>query len=415
MRSSRWFIIGIVLFLLIMFVVESHLPKKFVWNPTFAQHDHQPLGCAVFDDVLKSSLPDGYFLSRKTFYQFAADSDSCRSILVITQHVNLVEADLNALLDLAQRGNKILIAASSFSTSLSDTLGFDNSYAYFNPRRMKEYAGNLLERDSVCWIGDSAVYDKRTFRFYPHLCGIYFTKYDSLSLPLATSRIDSMQMFNDSLPDCFPPVAFSRPVGSGEIVLVTTPLLFTNYGMLDGDNAAYLFRLLSHLKGLPVVRTEAYGVGAQVEVSPFRYFLSQRPLRWALYLTMLVLVLFMVFTARRRQRAIPVIREPANRNLEFAELIGTLYYQKKNHADLVRNKFIFFAESLRRNIQVDVEDDSDDNALSRRISRKTGTDEEKVRNLFRKLRPVIRGQQEVGETLMKDLIDGMNEIEKPQP
>lgn len=39
----------------------------------------------------------------------------------------------------------------------------------------------------------------------------------------------------------------------------------------------------------------------------------------------------------------------------------------------------------------------------------------KVRNLFRKLRPVIRGQQEVGETLMKDLIDGMNEIEKPQP
>ena len=192
---------------------------------------------AVFDDVLKSSLPDGYSLSRKTFYQFAADSDSCRSILVITQHVNLVEADLNALLDLAQRGNKILIAASSFSTSLSDTLGFDNSYAYFNPRRMKEYAGNLLERDSVCWIGDSAVYDKRTFRFYPHLCGIYFTKYDSLSLPLATSRIDSMQMFNDSLPDCFPPVALSRPVGSGEIVLVTTPLLFTNYGMLDGDNA----------------------------------------------------------------------------------------------------------------------------------------------------------------------------------
>lgn len=81
MRSSRWFIIGIVLFLLIMFVVESHLPKKFVWNPTFAQHDHQPLGCAVFDDVLKSSLPDGYSLSRKTFYQFAADSDSCRSIL----------------------------------------------------------------------------------------------------------------------------------------------------------------------------------------------------------------------------------------------------------------------------------------------------------------------------------------------
>ena len=96
MRSSRWFIIGIVLFLLIMFVVASHLPMKFVWNPSFAKHDHQRVGCAGVDDVLKSSLPDGYFLSRKTFYQFAADSDSCRSILVITQHVHLVAADLNA-------------------------------------------------------------------------------------------------------------------------------------------------------------------------------------------------------------------------------------------------------------------------------------------------------------------------------
>lgn len=247
-----------------------------------------------------------------------------------------MKADVSALLDLARRGNKILIASSSFSPLLADTLGFNNSYAYFNPRRLKEYAADLLERDSVFWIGDSAVYDKRTFRFYPHLCGIYFTKYDSLSLPLATSRIDSMQMFNDSLPDCFPPVAISRPFGRGEIVLVTTPLLFTNYGMLDGDNAAYLFRLLSHLKGLPVIRTEAYGAGAQIEESPFRYFLSQRPLKWALYLTMSVLVLFMVFTARRRQRAIPVIREPANRNLEFTELIDILYYQKKNHADLVR-------------------------------------------------------------------------------
>lgn len=165
MRGSRWFIIGIVLFLLIMFVVEYHLPKKFVWNPTFGQHDHQPLGGAVFDDVLKSSLPDGYSLSRRTFYQFAADSSPRKSILVVTQHLDLVKADVSALLDLARRGNKILIASSSFSPLLADTLGFNNSYAYFNPRRLKEYAADLLERDSVFWIGDSAVYDKRTFRF----------------------------------------------------------------------------------------------------------------------------------------------------------------------------------------------------------------------------------------------------------
>ena len=135
MRGSRWFIIGIVLFLLIMFVVEYHLPKKFVWNPTFGQHDHQPLGGAVFDDVLKSSLPDGYSLSRKTFYQFAADSSPRKSILVVTQHLDLVKADVSALLDLARRGNKILIDCYSCSPLRADTLVFKNSYAYCKPRR----------------------------------------------------------------------------------------------------------------------------------------------------------------------------------------------------------------------------------------------------------------------------------------
>lgn len=68
---------------------------------------------------------------------------------------------------------------------------------------------------------------------------------------------------------------------------------------------------------------------AQVQQSPFRYLLAHQPLRWALYLTMITIILFMIFTAKRRQRAIPVIQEPANKSLEFTELIGTLYFQKK--------------------------------------------------------------------------------------
>ena len=72
----------------------------------------------------------------------------------------------------------------------------------------------------------------------------------------------------------------------------------------------------------------------------------------------------MIFTARRKQRAIPVIREPENKSLEFAELIGTLYYQKKDHADLVRKKYLYFAEELRREMQVDVEEVAEDERSS---------------------------------------------------
>ena len=57
MKGSRWFIIFIGAFLLVMFAIEYHLPKKFVWTPTFSHYDEQPFGCAVFDSLLTVSLP----------------------------------------------------------------------------------------------------------------------------------------------------------------------------------------------------------------------------------------------------------------------------------------------------------------------------------------------------------------------
>ena len=118
----------------------------------------------------------------------------------------------------------------------------------------------------------------------------------------------------------------------------------------------------------------------------------------------------MIFTARRRQRAIPIIREPENKSLEFTELIGTLYYQKKNHADLVRKKFTYFAEELRREVQVDIEETADDERSFRRIAQKTGMDEEEIRRFIRDVRPISYGDYVVTDTEMKQYIDKMNEI-----
>lgn len=409
MKGSRWFILIMVVLLGIMFAVEYNLPKKFVWNPTFSRYDHQPFGCAIFDSVIANSWPQYYYLSDWTFYNFANDTTGePLAVMAIAQNLQFTDTDRDAILRLAERGNKVILASTSFS--LGDTLGYDMSYGWFRPSELKKYAGEINPRDSLYWSPDAASYPARTFEFYPHLCNVYFTKYDSLSVPLITSHIDSFRTVRDSLPDCFPPVALRRPVGKGEVILISTPLLFTNYGMLDRDNAAYIFRLLSLAKELPLYRTEAYNKEAREQESPLRYFLSQPPLRWGLYLTVITLVLFMIFTARRRQRPIPIIRQPDNKTLEFTELIGTLYFQKKNHGDLVRKKFTYFAEAVRRYLQVDVEDDSNDTLLCRKIASKTGLEEEKIAALIRNLRPIIRDERNAREQEMKDYIDGMNEI-----
>lgn len=422
MKGNRWFIAGITIFLLLMFAVEYKLPKQFVWTPTFGHDDDQPFGCALFDSVLSSSLPDGYSLSKKTLYQLEQeDTVRSRGILIVAKDLMISELDVKAVLKMAERGNKIMLVSTQFAPALEDTLKFFCSYSYFNALILKKNAASLSKKDSICWVGDTAVYAKQTFYFYPVLCASFFRNYSSLPLERLAEKgnskvTDEVVVDQDSAKvyeNRNPLLAFSRPWGKGEIILVSTPLLFTNYGMLDGDNATFLFRMLSRMKDLPVVRTEAYmKATAQEEHSPFRYLLTQRPLRWALYLTAIAVLLFMIFTAKRRQRAIPVVQEPVNKSLEFVKLIGTLYYQKNDHVDLVRKKFVYFAEELRREIQVDIEDVVDDERSFDRIARKTGMEVEEIGRFIHEIRPVIYGGRTLLAEDMKQFIDKMNEIVK---
>lgn len=407
-----------------MAIVEYSLPKKFVWVPTFSRYDHQPFGSAVFDDVISASLAGEahsdrlppYSVTDETLYQLSRDSIHNFGVLVVAEQLTLNEANLEALLNMLERGNKVMLVASGFGKKLQDTLGFMYSYSYFSFNSLKKYVRSTQQRDSLYWCANATYNDDRVFKFYPHLCRSYFYNADSVFTTLVR-KPDGHVVYGDSLETSTKydaPYAMTRKVGQGEITLVSTPLMFTNYGMLDHDNSIYIFRLLNQLKGLPILRTEAYSRKRSdgPESTPLRYLLSQAPLRWGLYMTLIVILLFMIFTARRQQRAIPVVRRPANKALEFVELIGTLYFQRKDHTDLVQKKFVYFAETLRRNIQVDVEDDENDLELSRRIAQKTGVKEENVYRLLVNIRPVLRGEMKVNEEQMRKWIEEMNEIIK---
>ncbi|WP_044655526.1 DUF4350 domain-containing protein [Bacteroides congonensis] len=418
MKASRWFIVFIVAFLLIMFAIEYNLPKKFVWTPTFSHYDEQPLGCALFDSLLSSSLPHGYSLSKETFYQMEEDTVDKMGILVIANTLSMVKADVNALLKMAERGNKIMLVSNNYPKLLEDTLGFYCTYSHFNAAAFRKYASSIFRKDSIYWVADS-VYSRQLYRCYPQFCNSSFRRYDSKVIRKLAEK-DMTDAIGDALADSdsvkvysnyHPLLAMARPWGEGEIILVSTPLLFTNYGVLDGNNANYIFRLLSQMGELPIVRSEGYmKATAQVQQSPLRYLLAHQSLRWALYLTMITILLFMIFTAKRRQRAIPVVREPANKSLEFTELIGTLYFQKKDHVDLVRKKFAYLAEELRREIQVDIEEVADDKRSFERIARKTGMDAGEIAEFIHEVRPVLYGGRVIDSEQMKVFIDKMNEI-----
>ena len=330
----------------LMLVLEYQMPRRFVWEPTFAHADRQPFGCYVFDSMLATTMPHGYAVCRKSLSQLALEKSSPRSIIILETGYQKQEVNIDTLLALAARGNCILYARSYFDDELCDTLHIQsNTKNYFSLTVYKNREGlgkpNTLE--SIFWVGDSDIYKPSVTPVIPVFVNSVFLD-TTPAVPLAKiNNWEDMQFAEEHIDKDSPymkadssktkvadVVALSYPIGRGELILVTTPLLLTNYGILNYP--AYVHRLLNRLGNLPVVRTEAYMPYYDVaESSPFRELLERPPLRWALYLVLLGVVLLMGFSARRRQRAIPVEAPPRNYQLDFIRHIGTLKYLKAPH------------------------------------------------------------------------------------
>ena len=336
---NRKFWLFLFALLVLMLALEYQMPRRFQWEPTFAHADRQPFGCYVFDSIISQEMPHGYTVCRKSLSQLALQYTTPRSIVILGSGYQHEDVNVDTLLALAQRGWRILYANSYFSHELCDTLHiYCNSHNYFS---LQNFMRESQQRDTIFWTGDTLHYQPVTYFVYPLLFNACLLDsigsetlakiHDWETLEFTEEHVskDSPLMQKDSrtvrVPDI---VALSYPFGKGEIIFVTTPLLMTNYGILDCP--AYVHRLMNRLKDLPVVRTEAYMSNYNAsESSPFREFLKRPPLRWALYLVLLGVVLLMGFNARRRQRAIPVEAPPRNYQLDFVRHIGTLQYLKQ--------------------------------------------------------------------------------------
>lgn len=454
MKSSRNFLFAMLVLFVLFCLLQVNLPKKFVWSPTFSHVDKQPFGCFVFDSVLTQSLPNGYHVTKKTFFQLDQEHAKEKiSVLMVVDQQDLKQLDVKYLCNIARRGGKVMVvASSSFDDGRNaDTVVVDElertfkvrieDGTYFSLRGilagLKAHDNDMY--DTIYWNNRETMYAAQSYRmFYNMVGGTLFVdsvpKVKRLAYTLSAAgydyKLDSLYVGDftrfDTIVDekerieridTFAikkvPTAVSVPYGKGEVIFVSSPLLFTNYGMLEGNTSVYIFRLMSYLADLPVYRTEAYvktDAMLVAEQSPFREFIKRPPLRWALYLALLGVVLFMIFTARRRQRVIPIMSKPANRSLEFIQLIGTLYYQRKDHVDLVRKKFKLFAEELRKTAGVDISDVNTDDREYLLLAEKTGMNSDRLKKVIRQIRLVLHSEGNISVEEMRSLIDAMDTI-----
>lgn len=157
-------------------------------------------------------------------------------------------------------------------------------------------------------------------------------------------------------------------------------MVFTNIHLLDDDNHEFVSTSLSYLPQKDTYWTEFYHLGRMEIATPLRFVLTTEPLRWAYYLTLISILLFMVFEAKRKQRIIPIINPLTNTTLEFVGTIGNLYYQRADHKNIAEKKIQFFLDQIHATYFINT--NNKDEAYLILLSKKAGVPEKTVRDLL---------------------------------
>lgn len=416
MMVNRKFIIGIVTVTLLVFALQLQMPRKFEWGVTFSPVDRNPFGCWVMDSVMRQALPKGYEARRTTLTQMALSKDSTCNILRLTNtYPPLDSLDIDAIKRLTARGQHVMLVANSLDASGADTAavakafgatmrGYD-SFSLQDAQRYLSTGASIQE--IATWHKGANGYPAHRYRVLYAMTGSQVSIVDSVRWEVLAGHPATNTQKKHTV------LAATRRMGRGRLTLVSMPLLFSNYGIVVGDHSALLFRLMSGVAGRKVVRLtqqETTDEKQALSQTPLRVLLQFTPLRWALYLSVAVLLLFFVFTARRRQRVIPVTASPVNHTLEFTQLVGTLFYLRHDRTALVRRKWALFANALRRTAGVDVEALDHDDHLFTVLAERTALSYEDVARRIKHLRYLVANENNLSVDTMRRAISQMDDM-----
>ncbi len=375
MKSNKKFLLLIGAVFLLLFWIESSQPKPIDWSPGFSKDEKKPLGDYLLFEMLPAIFNGQNIQSVNKNIIDQLDEDKLQNskdinYIFVNDVVDFNEYEATRLLDFVQQGHHVFIASSSFSDTLLSLLAL---------KQMSIYEGEAFLYATS--IKDSLFH----FNFCDNIktidTGYAISKeFSSVSYYFDSIQGQKKMLAADTLHHC---VLTEIKYGKGHVILCTLPHAFTNYYILKPSNLDFILQTLTRMPLQTVWWDEHYKSG-RAKDTPLRYILDNSSLKWAYYLMLIGLMLFVLFMGKRRQRIIPRLDPMKNTSLEFAETIGQVYYEKGDHINLAQKKVNYFKEYLRAKYMLNLTQYPPRNSTDFlvNLSNKTGRSVSELKTLF---------------------------------
>lgn len=394
MRKDWKYILYISLAFGLFVLVKLLSPKQYDWSITLAHDDKDPYGAYAFSQLLPGLFEEKKIShSYKTLYEIKDSLSSSDNIIIISSNFNADKEDTNALLRHLENGGSVFISAQYFWGHFSDSLNV-STYDYFFK------SGHIFDKRDTSFLkfANARLDTLAEFPFRRDNIHNYFSHFDTTRTTVIAKN------------DYNYPVTIRMKIGKGNLILNSTPLVFSNIYLLSSNNNEFISKTLSYLPKENVAWTEYYHLGRMEASTPLRFILTNEPLRWAYYITIISLLFFMIFEMKRKQRIIPIIKPLANTTMEFVSTIGNLYYQRGEHKNIAVKKIQFFMDQLRSKYWLKTT--PLDEAFIKTLSEKSAKNEDDVRNLITSINSIRSKEQITADELIQlnKLIEKFNAV-----
>jgi len=396
MKNNRTFIviaIALPLLFLLIYLISSGSKKKINWEENYKGSNKDPFGSFVMFELLKD-LNKGKEVETITSPLYKnlsfAPSDSGNYVF-IGNDLYLSDKDLDSLLKFVNIGNTAFIASKNFPSKLMDTLLHNKCSAW---------EGHYSHLDSTATMNfnHQDLYDSAAYKFTTPNQGPFKPKVYNWQGINGNYFCDSMESVIHlgyiKEKDTGTYVNFIKvPYGSGSFLFHTNPVVFSNYYLKDKRDLEYTEKVISHFNHgkfywdehskLPSYQDQ----GETISGGPLKLILANESLKFAWYLLIFLVLLYIIFFAKRKQRIIPIIEQNVNTSLEFIKTVGLLYFQQQNHRKLMHLKLKLFLNFIRQRYHLPTNTINDE--LVKKISLKSNIAIEDI-NAIVKEREVIK-------------------------
>jgi len=381
MKGFRKYLIIGSLLIIAYLLAQYFKPTPTDWTATYLSEDKIPFGTYILKQRIKDIFPNTKIKTTQSpiYNTLKQTAGGQSNYLIIASNLKIDKVDYQEMLKYMQRGNNIFIAAFNIRGNLLNKLKLDISSDFSLQGNKLKYPINFVNpklKRELDYYFDKGISDQ------------YFNKLDTTKTIVLGQKQDSIANF------------IQYKFGKGSLFILPNPQLFTNYSLLREDGVDYASKALSYLpKAQTLIWDEYFTTPKVQDQSVLNVFFKYDQLRWAYYISIISLIVFVIYEVKRRQRIIPVIVRPKNTTVEFVEVVGKVYYQQRNNRDIAEKKISYLLEYIRSKYRLKTTEINQE--FKENLIKRAGAAEDTIEEIFNEINYLKAGHAVSDQQLIR--------------